>query len=131
MLKGFNPQNWSAAQIVFAPIAANCMLVLAIGGAVLTLAAYDVLSWPVLAGLAAVLFASANWGLVRLGLAGMKQIEMATRIDGLTRLPNRRAIHADIANRANGDEEIAVALIDLDGFTNRWRRSKSLSPYRG
>ncbi|RZV34602.1 MAG: bifunctional diguanylate cyclase/phosphodiesterase [Sphingomonadaceae bacterium] len=116
VLKGFNPQNWSTAQLVFAPIVAHSLLVLGIAGAVLILAVYGVLSWPVLAGLATVLFAMASWGLVRLVLAGMRQIEMATRIDGLTRLPNRRAIHADIANRAEGDEEIAVALIDLDGF---------------
>ena len=36
--------------------------------------------------------------------------------DTLSRLPNRRALHNDIEEFSSGDEEVAIALIDLDRF---------------
>ncbi|WP_432199578.1 putative bifunctional diguanylate cyclase/phosphodiesterase [Erythrobacter sp. W53] len=38
--------------------------------------------------------------------------------DSLTGLPNRRALHADFESRDQVEEEVAIALIDLDGFLN-------------
>ncbi|ABC64340.1 hypothetical protein ELI_11240 [Erythrobacter litoralis HTCC2594] len=37
-------------------------------------------------------------------------------IDALTGLPNRRALHRDIASRRGGEGEVALAIVDLDGF---------------
>ena len=37
-------------------------------------------------------------------------------VDMLTGLPNRRALHNDFAGETNQGEEVALALLDLDGF---------------
>ncbi|TRD12671.1 EAL domain-containing protein [Erythrobacter insulae] len=57
--------------------------------------------------------------LVLLGLKGFANIdefEHVARRDRLSNLPNRRALHADIEQLSEGDEEVAMALIDLDAF---------------
>lgn len=50
------------------------------------------------------------------GLRRLRQLEGLGREDPLTGLANRRGFHADFESRAQSGEEIAVALIDLDGF---------------
>ena len=46
----------------------------------------------------------------------MRAMESLSLTDALTSLPNRRALHADIARLQEPDREVALALIDLDGF---------------
>ncbi|MCH2487320.1 MAG: bifunctional diguanylate cyclase/phosphodiesterase [Erythrobacter sp.] len=58
-------------------------------------------------------------GLVPLALRHARRLEMLTLRDSLTELPNRAGLHAEypaIAATAAEHEEIALALIDLDGF---------------
>lgn len=52
----------------------------------------------------------------RQGMAGIRQLEGLGLKDTLTGLPNRRALHADIDRLAGRDDEVALALIDLDRF---------------
>jgi diguanylate cyclase (GGDEF)-like protein len=52
----------------------------------------------------------------RSGIANARAIEARTITDPLTRLPNRQALHEDIKQLSLGDEEVALAMIDLDGF---------------
>lgn len=52
----------------------------------------------------------------RLGLANVRELTSLGSTDTLTMLGNRRALHTDIAISADPGEEIALALIDLDGF---------------
>jgi diguanylate cyclase (GGDEF)-like protein len=52
----------------------------------------------------------------RSGMANARAIEAHTTTDPLTRLPNRQALHNDIQQLSLGDEEMALAMIDLDGF---------------
>ncbi|MFN3864368.1 MAG: putative bifunctional diguanylate cyclase/phosphodiesterase [Erythrobacter sp.] len=49
-------------------------------------------------------------------IANVRELEALGLTDSLTRLPNRRALHEDIERLAEGDEEVALALIDLDSF---------------
>ncbi len=52
----------------------------------------------------------------RSGIATVRGLEQLAHIDPLTLLPNRHALHEDIQHRARGDEEVALAIIDLDSF---------------
>ena len=54
--------------------------------------------------------------LSRFGLRQVSVLEGLSRTDSLSGLPNRRALHEDAARLAKPGEEVAVALIDLDGF---------------
>ncbi|QEA16658.1 putative bifunctional diguanylate cyclase/phosphodiesterase [Novosphingobium ginsenosidimutans] len=45
-----------------------------------------------------------------------RRLERLALTDSLCDLPNRRALHAESANEEADDAELAIALIDLDGF---------------
>jgi diguanylate cyclase (GGDEF)-like protein len=53
---------------------------------------------------------------LRFGLAGLSKLESLGLTDSLSNVPNRRALHIDIQTHASPEDEIAVAMIDLDGF---------------
>ena len=63
-----------------------------------------------------VIYAATIFYLSRVGISNVRELEKLSLTDGLCGLPNRRALHADVANDRSNDEEIALALIDLDGF---------------
>jgi diguanylate cyclase (GGDEF)-like protein len=52
----------------------------------------------------------------RSGIASVRGLEMRANTDVLTGLPNRHALHEDILQISNGNEEVALAMIDLDSF---------------
>lgn len=52
----------------------------------------------------------------RLGIASVKELEALGTTDALSKLPNRREIHDDITALMRPNEEIAIAIVDLDGF---------------
>lgn len=52
----------------------------------------------------------------RIGLGLFNRLEDIGLTDSLCGLPNRRALHADIRRERQASDQIAVALIDLDGF---------------
>jgi diguanylate cyclase (GGDEF)-like protein len=52
----------------------------------------------------------------RFGLSHVSRLENLGRTDSLSLLPNRRALHDDVETFAEPAEELAIALIDLDGF---------------
>jgi len=53
----------------------------------------------------------------RSAMANIRALEALARSDPLTGLPNRTALHEDIEQMSAGDAEIALALINLDSFT--------------
>jgi diguanylate cyclase (GGDEF)-like protein len=63
-----------------------------------------------------IVYAAAVFALGRFGLTHVVRLEDLSRTDSLSGLPNRRALHEDAARCAKPGEEVAVALIDLDGF---------------
>ncbi len=52
----------------------------------------------------------------RMALAHMHRLERLGVTDSLSLLPNRRALHSEVKANAETNEEVAIALIDLDGF---------------
>ena len=54
--------------------------------------------------------------LARIGLSGIADLERLGLTDSLSGVPNRRALHLDVARHAHDGDEVALALIDLDGF---------------
>ncbi len=49
-------------------------------------------------------------------IAKVRELEALGMTDSLTRLPNRRALHEEVERLSEGEEEVALALIDLDSF---------------
>lgn len=64
----------------------------------------------------ALAFAIAVAWLTFRGLRKVRELEGLGLADSLTGLPNRRALHADYRRLARNNQEMAIALIDLDGF---------------
>lgn len=62
------------------------------------------------------IYAAAVALLCKIGFASIGRLEMLGLTDSLSNLPNRRALHKKIRAIVNHDYEIAIALIDLDGF---------------
>jgi diguanylate cyclase (GGDEF)-like protein len=63
-----------------------------------------------------VVYLTAVFVLGRMGLSHMAHLEDLGRTDSLSLLPNRRALHEDVRRFRAPGEELAIALIDLDGF---------------
>ncbi|WP_108787156.1 EAL domain-containing protein [Erythrobacter sp. Alg231-14] len=64
----------------------------------------------------ALIYAATIFLLSRTGIANVRELETLGNTDTLSKLPNRRALHADVERYSRGDEEVAIALIDLDSF---------------
>jgi diguanylate cyclase (GGDEF)-like protein len=101
---------------VFAPIAVLSAIV---AGAVLYLASRGVFANPAASrplGISLALYFAAVLFFTRVGLSSIDNLESLGLTDSLSGLPNRRAIHLDIVRLAQEHDEVALALIDLDGF---------------
>lgn len=61
-------------------------------------------------------YAAAFILLYRIGCHRLRKLEELGRTDSLTQLPNRRALHADVQREQADGKEVALALVDLDGF---------------
>ncbi|MCB2066412.1 MAG: EAL domain-containing protein [Erythrobacter sp.] len=66
--------------------------------------------------LATVAYTLGVYLLVKLANAGVDSLERLSLTDSLAGVPNRRALHLDIARKTSDDDEVAVAMLDLDGF---------------
>jgi diguanylate cyclase (GGDEF)-like protein len=102
--------------LVFAPIA---VLTAIVAGAVLYLATRGLFTNPASfrpLGVSLALYTAAVLVFIRLGLSSIDNLESLGLTDSLSGLPNRRAIHLDIVRLTEADDEVALALIDLDGF---------------
>jgi diguanylate cyclase (GGDEF)-like protein len=62
------------------------------------------------------IFALAVAVLAARGFRHLRDVELVSRRDSLTQLPNRRALHCDIQREEENGSEVALALLDLDGF---------------
>lgn len=50
------------------------------------------------------------------GVSSIRELEDLGRKDGLSGLSNRHALHQDFAKQSRSTDEVAMALVDLDGF---------------
>lgn len=90
------------------------LLSLALGAAAITYIATQNALWM----LAAAIVAAAAYlaGVAHLGRRLVPNGEFRSDFDGLSELPNRRALHRDFNVASKDRSEIAMALIDLDSF---------------
>jgi diguanylate cyclase (GGDEF)-like protein len=65
---------------------------------------------------AILIYAATLFFLGRSGIATIRGLERRAHGDPLTRLPNRHALHEDVQHLSCGNEEVALAMIDLDSF---------------
>lgn len=64
----------------------------------------------------ALVYAATIFFLARSGFANVRELEAIGSTDQLSKLPNRRSLHADIEELSRGGDEVAIAIIDLDSF---------------
>ncbi|WP_345724029.1 bifunctional diguanylate cyclase/phosphodiesterase [Qipengyuania vesicularis] len=106
----------STRVMIFAPLAALAGIVgttalLAVVGPDMGIASIrSVLSGGLIAFLASV------GGFAVLGIRHLGKLERLSNSDALTLLPNRRALHRDVAASMSAEHELALAIVDLDGF---------------
>ncbi len=116
MARTIRKDQLSPRMLVLAPIA---VLTAIVGGAVLYLSTRglfaDPASYRALSISLALYFAAAAL-FVRIGLSSIGNLERLGITDSLSGLPNRRALHLDIVRLADDGDEVALALVDLDGF---------------
>ncbi len=74
------------------------------------------LSTPMVISVGIASYATVVTALMWHGLRHTRHLERLSLADPLAALPNRRALHGDFARIAEQEQEIAVALLDLDGF---------------
>ncbi len=106
----------SSRAFVFVPI---FVLTAIFGGfaAVVMIGAPGPFGSPVVVlGLGAVTYSLAVGMLGRTGMSAIDRLEKLGMTDSLSGLPNRRALHIDTQHDAKNGDEVAMALIDLDGF---------------
>tara|TARA_R110000772_G_scaffold72505_5_gene158060 strand:+ start:19332 stop:20852 length:1521 start_codon:yes stop_codon:yes gene_type:complete len=106
----------SAKSLVFTPL---IVLTLISGTVAFLLVVNDAISIPltspvILGGIAIYAIAAAVFA--RLGIFYVGHLESLGMTDSLSLLPNRRALHVDVQRYGARESELAIALIDLDGF---------------
>ncbi len=108
--------KWGAQGFVFAPIVILSLIFAVVAVLLAASGAFQPsLSSPVVIGGVAV-YAIAVAVLAQIGLVYARRLERWSMTDSLSTLPNRRALHAYVKNHPALLEEMAVAIIDLDGF---------------
>ncbi len=106
------PVLWPIAALIALPLV--LMLTLMVTGAFADGGPAEIHGSHFLIGLAVYLVAAV--AAVRIGLSRLSQLEALGLTDSLCNVPNRRALHLDTQQRTTTGEDIAVAMIDLDGF---------------
>lgn len=116
MIATFSKDHLSPRVLVFAPIV---VLTAIVAGLIAYLAARGSITAPTglrTLGIGLAVYAAATLVFVRIGLSSIDNLELLGLTDSLSGLPNRRALHHDIVRLAHAGDEVALALIDLDGF---------------
>lgn len=116
MIRALNRDQVSPRILVFAPIVSLTTIV---AGLVIYLASRGMFSAPEsyrALGIGLAVYAAALLVFVRVSVSSIDNLESLGLTDSLSSLPNRRALHHDILRLAQTGDEVALALIDLDGF---------------
>lgn len=110
------PLHLTPAGLVIIPIAVASVMTGVLVAAIDDADRWETTSKAAVLISAILIYAATLFFLGRSGIATIRGLEQRANIDTLTRLPNRHALHEDIQRRADGDEEVALAMIDLDSF---------------
>ncbi|MGX7925108.1 putative bifunctional diguanylate cyclase/phosphodiesterase [Tsuneonella sp. HG094] len=116
MIAQARQETLGAKMLVFAPIVVLSGLFGAFTAMVVVGARVSNFSAVSIAATGIVCYAATVALLGRIGLSQVNRLTGLSRTDSLTGLPNRRALHDDAARLAPAGEELAIALVDLDGF---------------
>ena len=110
------PMRLTPVGLVLVPLAILSIVFALIALTVLTSDRIHFVSPAALIIAGALLYAATIFFLGRTGFANVRELQQLVTKDSLTKLPNRRALHSDITKLSKGDDEVAIALIDLDAF---------------
>lgn len=102
--------------VIFGPIAALASIFVLTWAVAVANRLYGFTSPYAVLGVGTVLFAATTALSTCFGLRQLRAIDQLARSDSLTQLPNRRALHSDIQDEIRQGHEVALAMIDLDGF---------------
>ena len=118
MAADFSPSSRSTKTLVLAPILVLCAVFLAVAAFIFIGHSDDAIALAPLLVTGVAVFATTAAVLSWATTSRIAAMERASLGDTLTSLPNRRALHADFAQaEANAEvDEIALAIVDLDGF---------------
>ncbi|MHA7819374.1 MAG: putative bifunctional diguanylate cyclase/phosphodiesterase [Erythrobacter sp.] len=116
MPKPSKPLRLTPLGLVLLPLATLSAVFALISLVILASETIDIVSPSALFIAGAVTYAATIFFLSRHGIANVRELETLGETDTLSQLPNRRALHGDIENLSDSEEEIAIALIDLDAF---------------
>lgn len=111
----FNYSSWGARRMVLAPLVTLTVVTTFIVTLLLLNGVVVAPTSPLFVGSIAI-YVGTVVVIACIGLSCVRRLESQSYSDGLTRLPNRRAFHADFKNLGADGEELAVAVVDLDGF---------------
>ena len=116
MFKGLlKEQVWSKVQVV-APLVVLTAIFAGLMALVLATVGPDSgLSTTILVS-GGLVYLVATGLFIRFGLANLGKLESLGLTDSLSGVPNRRALHQDASDNDGALQEMALALIDLDGF---------------
>jgi diguanylate cyclase (GGDEF)-like protein len=110
------PLHLTPVGLVLIPIGVASVLTGGLGFAIGLSGRWTVISQGPMLITAILIYAATLFFLGRSGIATIRGLEQRAHIDPLTGLPNRHALHEDIQFLARGDDEVALAMIDLDSF---------------
>ncbi|UYH55057.1 bifunctional diguanylate cyclase/phosphodiesterase [Qipengyuania sp. SS22] len=102
--------------IIFGPMAALVGIFILTWLVALANRHFDFSSPSVILGFGALASSVATAICAYLGVRYLRRVDQLSRSDSLTLLPNRRALHFDIQQEYRQGHEVALAMIDLDGF---------------
>ncbi len=102
--------------IIFGPIVALAAIFIATLAVAIANRLQNFTSPYNILAIGSILFGLTTAASIYSGLRHLREIDRLTRSDSLTHLPNRRALHSDIQDEFQQGHEVALAMIDLDGF---------------
>ncbi len=111
-----HPLHLTSTGLVIIPIAVASVMTGVLSFAVALSGRWELTSKAALLISAILIYAATLFFLGRSGIATVRGLELRANIDPLTGLPNRHALHEDILRLSRGNDEVALAMIDLDSF---------------
>lgn len=102
--------------MIFAPLAALAGIASVTAAMVLLGPYLGIASVRAVLGGGFVALISSIGGFAIMGVRHVRKIERLSNSDTLTLLPNRRALHRDISVIMSDQHEVALGIVDLDGF---------------
>ncbi len=116
MLELSKPWRLTPNGLVAVPLAVLSIVFALILMAVIASDQIEVVSVAPLLIAGVLVYAATLFLLAWTGFASVRELETQGSTDSLSKLPNRRALHADIERFSEGGDEVAIALVDLDSF---------------